>query len=99
MFQAITLEGWVDTMYTVIDGSGVMAWVYFVVAVLFGVTYVDRLTGQSERLVLQGVEVTRYSKRLGSLLVGMERSARQYGASRQGVADGVVPYLAAKPGA
>ena len=50
-----------------------------IVAVLFGVTYVDRLTGQSERLVLQGVEVTRYSKRLGSLLVGMERSARQYG--------------------
>ena len=26
-------------------------------------------------------------------------SARQHGASRQGVADGVVPYLAAKPGA
>jgi hypothetical protein len=36
MFQAITLEGWVDTMYTVIDGSGVMAFIYFVVAVLFG---------------------------------------------------------------
>jgi len=50
-----------------------------IVAILFGVVYVDRLTDQSERLVLQGVEVTRYSKRLSTLLVGMERSARQYG--------------------
>lgn len=50
-----------------------------IVAIVFGVLYVDRLTGQSERLVLQGVEVTRYSKRLGTLLIGMERSARQYG--------------------
>jgi two-component system sensor histidine kinase GlrK len=50
-----------------------------IVAIVFGVLYVDRLTGQSERLVLQGVEVTRYSKRLSTLLVGMERSARQYG--------------------
>jgi hypothetical protein len=36
MFQAITLEGWVDAMYTIIDGSGVFAFIYFVVAVLFG---------------------------------------------------------------
>lgn len=49
-----------------------------IVAVVFGVLYVDRLTEQSERLVLQGVEVTRYSKRLGTALVGMERSTRQY---------------------
>ncbi|MES1949485.1 histidine kinase [Salinisphaera sp. S4-8] len=50
-----------------------------IVAIVFGVLYVDRLTDQSEHLVLQGVEVTRYSKRLSTLLVGMERSARQYG--------------------
>ncbi|MES1928333.1 periplasmic sensor signal transduction histidine kinase [Salinisphaera dokdonensis CL-ES53] len=50
-----------------------------IVAIVFGVLYVDRLTNQSERLVLQGVEVTRYSKRLSTLLIGMERSARQYG--------------------
>ena len=50
-----------------------------IVAIVFGVLYVDRLTDQSERLVLQGVEVTRYSKRLSTLLIGMERSARQYG--------------------
>ncbi|MES1926076.1 HAMP domain-containing sensor histidine kinase [Salinisphaera sp. T31B1] len=49
-----------------------------IVAIVFSVIYVDRLTDQSERLVLQGVEVTRYSKRLSSLLIGMERSARQY---------------------
>lgn len=49
-----------------------------IVAIVFSVIYVDRLTDQSERLVLQGVEVTRYSKRLSSLLIAMERSARQY---------------------
>lgn len=49
-----------------------------IVAIVFGVIYVDRLTDQSERLVLQGVEVTRYSKRLSTLLTAMERSARQY---------------------
>lgn len=49
-----------------------------IVAIVFGVIYVDRLTDQSERLVLQGVEVTRYSKRLSSTLIAMERSARQY---------------------
>ena len=49
-----------------------------IVAIIFGVIYVDRLTDQSERLVMQGVEVTRYSKRLNSTLIEMERSARQY---------------------
>lgn len=49
-----------------------------IVAIVFGVVYVDRLTGQSERLVLQGVEMTRYSNRLSTLLTAMERSARQY---------------------
>ncbi|MFC3102387.1 sensor histidine kinase [Salinisphaera aquimarina] len=49
-----------------------------IVAIVFSVIYVDRLTDQSERLVLQGVEVTRYSKRLSSLLIAMERSTRQY---------------------
>ncbi len=49
-----------------------------IVAVVFSVIYVNRLTHQSERLVLQGVEVTRYSKRLNSTLVAMERSALQY---------------------
>ena len=36
VFQAITLEGWVDAMYAIIDGSGVFAFVYFVAFVLFG---------------------------------------------------------------
>lgn len=49
-----------------------------VVAVVFGVVYVDRLGDQSQRLVLQGVEVTRESKRLENIITDMERSARQY---------------------
>lgn len=49
-----------------------------ILAIVFGVVYVDRLTRQSESLVLQGVEVTRYSRRLSTLLTAMERSARQY---------------------
>jgi len=49
-----------------------------VVAVVFGVVYVDRLTGQSERLVLQGVKVTRTSRKLLNIITDMERNARQY---------------------
>lgn len=49
-----------------------------VVAVAFAVVYVDRLAGQSERLVLQGVELTRLSRLLHNDITAMERSARQY---------------------
>ncbi|WP_184947102.1 HAMP domain-containing sensor histidine kinase [Salinisphaera orenii] len=49
-----------------------------IVAIVFSVVYVDRLNNQSERLVLQGVEMTRYSQRLSTLLTAMERSARQF---------------------
>ncbi|MDA3919199.1 MAG: ATP-binding protein [Salinisphaera sp.] len=55
-----------------------------IVAVLASVVYVDTLNNQSERLVKQGVEVTRSSKRLNSLLLSMERSARQYRVLRTG---------------
>ncbi|HET7312880.1 HAMP domain-containing sensor histidine kinase [Salinisphaera sp.] len=48
------------------------------VAIVASVVYVNQLNTQSERLVMQGVAVTRDSKRLNSLLIGMERSARQY---------------------
>src|SRR5699024_611722 len=47
-------------------------------ATLFSVSYVDRVSGQSERLVLRGVQVARVSKRLDTMLTAMERSARQY---------------------
>lgn len=49
-----------------------------IVAILAGVIYVNRLNEQSERLVMQGINVTRDSKQLDSLLTNMERSARQY---------------------
>lgn len=48
------------------------------VAVGFGVIFVDELTSRSERLVQQGVQVTRYSKRLANEITAMERNARQY---------------------
>lgn len=48
------------------------------VATSFAVTYVDRLSDQSERLVQQGVQVTRLSNRLTGIVVAMERNARQY---------------------
>ncbi|AWN16485.1 ATP-binding protein [Salinisphaera sp. LB1] len=48
------------------------------VAIVASVVYVNQLNAQSERLVMQGVAVTRDSKRLNSLLISMERSARQY---------------------
>lgn len=49
-----------------------------IVAIVASVLYVDQLNTQSERLVMQGVAVTRESKRLNGLLISMERSARQY---------------------
>lgn len=49
-----------------------------IVAIVASVLYVDTLNNQSEHLVKQGVEVTRSSKRLNSLVMSMERSARQY---------------------
>lgn len=49
-----------------------------IVAIVASVIYVDTLNDQSEHLVKQGVEVTRASKRLNSLVLSMERSARQY---------------------
>lgn len=48
------------------------------VAIAASVLYVNQFNTQSERLVMQGVAVTRDSKRLDNLLTGMERSARQY---------------------
>ncbi len=49
-----------------------------IVAIGTGLFYVDSLYQQSERLVIQGVTVTRQSRHLASLVVDMERSARQY---------------------
>lgn len=47
-------------------------------ATLFSISYVDQLTEQSEHLVLRGVQVTRVSRHLNTVLTSMERSARQY---------------------
>lgn len=44
----------------------------------FAVIYVDRLSAQSERLVQQGVQVTRLSNRLTGIVIAMERNVRQY---------------------
>ncbi len=49
-----------------------------IIAVVYGVVYVDRLTNQSERLILQGVKVTRTSRLLLNVITDMERNARQY---------------------
>lgn len=49
-----------------------------IAAVVFAVSFVDRLAGQSERLVQQGVQVAHYSAQLDEHLVAMERHARQY---------------------
>lgn len=61
----------------ILTSFGVVA-LPLVIAVVFGVVYVDRLSDQSERLVVQGVKVTRESRRLDSIIVDMERNARQY---------------------
>jgi two-component system sensor histidine kinase GlrK len=47
-------------------------------AVVLAVTYVDRLSDQGERLVQQGVQVTRLSNRLTGIVIAMERNVRQY---------------------
>jgi len=47
-------------------------------AALYSITYVERLADQSQRLVLSGVQVNRVSRELDSILVDMERTARQY---------------------
>ncbi|WP_348762456.1 ATP-binding protein [uncultured Salinisphaera sp.] len=49
-----------------------------IVAIGTGLFYVDALYQQSERLVIQGMTVTRESRQLATLLTDMERSARQY---------------------
>lgn len=47
-------------------------------AVVLALTYVDRLSDQGERLVVQGVQVTRLSNRLTGIVIAMERNMRQY---------------------
>lgn len=47
-------------------------------AVGFAAVYLDRLSNQSERLVQQGVQVTRLSNRLTGIVISMERNLRQY---------------------
>lgn len=47
-------------------------------ATLVSLTYVDRLSDQTQHLVLSGVQVTRTSKRLDTIITSMERSTRQY---------------------
>ena len=43
IFQSITLEGWVDIMYQVMDGSGLMSCWFFIVAVIMGAYIVINL--------------------------------------------------------
>jgi len=43
LFQAISLEGWVDIMYAVQDGRSVWVWTYFIALVLFGAIIVINL--------------------------------------------------------
>lgn len=43
IFQSISLEGWVDVMYTLMDGSGVFVFVYFICVVLLGAIIVINL--------------------------------------------------------
>lgn len=47
-------------------------------ATLYSFFYVDRLSGQSERLVLRGIKIARASKKLNTIVTDMERDARQY---------------------
>jgi two-component system sensor histidine kinase GlrK len=61
----------------ILTGFGLVA-LPLVVAVVLAVVYVDRLALQSERLVLQGVQVTLESELLAEQITGMERTARQY---------------------
>ena len=49
-----------------------------IVAVIRAVVYVDQLADQSERLVLQSVQVTRETELLAELISDMESNARQY---------------------
>lgn len=49
-----------------------------VAATVFAIVYVDRLTEQSERLIKEGVQVTRLSQQLRTDITAMERTARQY---------------------
>jgi len=43
LFQVITLEGWVDVMYTVMDGSGLFAFLYFLIVIILGALIVINL--------------------------------------------------------
>merc|ERR1719271_123124 len=43
LFQAISLEGWVDMMYQLMDGNSAWVFVYFVILVLFGAIIVINL--------------------------------------------------------
>ena len=43
LFQAISLEGWVDIMYTVMDGSGFFSFIYFIIVIVLGALIVINL--------------------------------------------------------
>merc|ERR1719502_2407869 len=43
LFQAISLEGWVDMMYALMDGHSVLVFIYFIAVVLFGAIIVINL--------------------------------------------------------
>jgi len=43
LFQAISLEGWVDMMYALMDGHSMWVFIYFVLVVLFGAIIVINL--------------------------------------------------------
>ena len=43
LFQAISLEGWVDMMYQLMDGCSMFVFVYFILLVLFGAIIVMNL--------------------------------------------------------
>lgn len=60
-----------------VAGFGIVA-LPLLLALGVGAVYVDRLASQSERLVRQGVAVTRLSRQAQNRITAMERSARQF---------------------
>lgn len=59
LFQSISLEGWTDVMYAVMDGSGLFSFVYFLVVIILGALVVINLFLAGALWLVAPVEMTR----------------------------------------
>jgi two-component system, NtrC family, sensor histidine kinase GlrK len=76
--QLLALIPYPKSMLGLVLTGFILVALVLLTSIAFAIVSVDRIALHSENTVLQGVQLTRYSRELGNTITAMERNARQY---------------------